>query len=387
MSSVPRSQFLQDIQTPIITPLISPNTYGGDNVFYEVETNTAETSTVIVNPTPFESLHVPVSSQITTQFVPSVIPVMENTTLTSIDIQRDPIERAVINDLVEIAKQVNNRSNIELLLLEKLNMVLSYLQTTSRTISYANKVVYLLNDLNRKNSHSYMSFTSGELRAIQGVQMNPKIRDKGGLRIFNQNVLDELQNVIPVPRPTFSIFKKLNFRTSESFRDFSCVFARVKNNTHMIGQNFQSAPCFVFSFFSNTSNNLMYKVYFTLNESFSVFNNMTMNPSLIAWCEDPRKFNFSSPRDYDYLILMNSSYIYRVERFDGQTIEINDMSSPEFVNRSEVFDLVKSLILKEVSIEFLADNNKDVNPIDFTLFSFGSMIQGGLPLEFNCYQQ
>lgn len=385
--SVARTVFLQDVQTSLVQPIQTPNSFGGDDVQYLNNTNTAEEPSLIINPTPFEAFDLPEIAQINPNFIPSVIPTMENTIITSLDSQRDPIQKAVINDLVQIANQVNNRADIELLLLEKMNMILQYLQTSIRSTSYANKVVYLLNNLNSKNSISYTGFTNGNIEAIQGIQLNPKIRDKGGFRFFNQNVLDGFQNVISVPRPQFSLFKKSNFRTSESFVDFQCIFARVKNNTYQLGQNQFSAPTIVFSFFSKVSNNLLYKVYFTLQDSFSVYNNISMNTSLIAWGDDPRKFNFSSPRDYDYLILLNSSYIYRVERFDGSTLEINNALSPDFVNKNELINYMNPLILKEVSFQFLPDNNKDVNPIDTTLFSFGTIIRGGLPQEFVCFQQ
>jgi len=49
--------------------------------------------------------------------------------------------------------------------------------------------------------------------------------------------------------------------------------------------------------------------------------------------------------------------------------------------------MMNPLILKEVSFEFLAENNKDMNPIDATLFSFGNITKGGLPQEYVCFQQ
>jgi hypothetical protein len=142
---VARSQFLQDVSQTLVVSIVSPNAFGGDQVQFQNDTNTAEQTTLVENPSPFEAFNLPNISQINPNFVPSVIPAMENSIITSIDTQRDPIQRAVINDLVQIANQVNNRSDIELLLLEKLNMILQYLQTSVKSTSYAAKVVYLLN--------------------------------------------------------------------------------------------------------------------------------------------------------------------------------------------------------------------------------------------------
>lgn len=384
---VPRSQFLQDVSQALVVSIVTPNAFGGDEVQFQNDTNTAEQTTYVENPTPFEAFNLPNISQINPNFVPSVIPAMENTIITSLDSQRDPIQRAVINDLVQIANQVNNRSDIELLLLEKLNMILQYLQTSVKSTSYAAKVVYLLNELNSKNSLLYTNFAQGTLEAIQGVALNPKLKDKGGFRFFNTNVLDGAQNIIPVPRPKFTLFKKSNFRTSESFRDYISIFARVKNTIYQPGQNQFSAPTVVFHFFSNVSNDLLYKVYFTLGSSFDIYNNIASNPTLITWGQDPRQLSFASPRDYDYLVSLNFNNIFRVERFDGQTLELDDIASPEYVAKSDLINIMNPLILKEVSFEFLAENNKDINPIDTTLFSFGNLIKGGLPQEYVCYQQ
>lgn len=384
---ISRSQFFQDVNQQINVPISTPNTFGGGDVQFVDSVNTAEEPTLIENPTPFEAFNVPNASQINPNFIPTVLPAMESTTVTSVDLQRDPIQRAVINDLVYIANQVNNRSDMELLLLEKLNMVLQYLQSSARSASYASKVVYTLTDINRKNSMTYTDFSSGTLEAIQGVALNSRLRDKGGFRFFNTNVLDASQNVIAVPRPKFTLFKKSNFRTSEAFRDYTSIFARVKNNIYQPGQNQFSAPTIVFHFFSNVSNDLLYKVYFTLESGFDTFNNVNSNPTLIAWGQDPRQMNFVSPREYDYLVLMNYNNIFKVERFDGQTLEINDVSSPEYVAKSDLINMMNPLILKEVSFEFLAENNKDMNPIDATLFSFGNITKGGLPQEYVCFQQ
>ncbi len=384
---VPRSQFLQDVSQALVVSIVSPNAFGGDQVQFQNDINTAEQATYVENPTPFEAFNLPNISQINPNFVPSVIPAMENTIITSLDSQRDPIQRAVINDLVQIANQVNNRSDIELLLLEKLNMILQYLQTSVKSTSYAAKVVYLLNELNSKNSLLYTNFAQGTLEAIQGVALNPKLKDKGGFRFFNTNVLDGAQNIISVPRPKFTLFKKSNFRTSESFRDYISIFARVKNTIYQPGQNQFSAPTVVFHFFSNVSNDLLYKVYFTLGSGFDIYNNISSNPTLITWGQDPRQLSFASPRDYDYLVSLNFNNIFRVERYDGQTLEIDNVASSEYVAKSDLINIMNPLILKEVSFEFLAENNKDINPIDTTLFSFGNLVKGGLPQEYVCYQQ
>ncbi len=384
---VARNQFVQDVSQALVVSITTPNAFGGDEVQFQNDTNTAEQTNFVENPSPFEAFNLPNISQINPNFVPSVIPAMENTVITSLDQQRDPIQKAVINDLVQIANQVNNRSDIELLLLEKLNMILQYLQTSAKSTSYASKIVTILNDMNSRNSISYSNFAEGTLESIQGVQLNPKLKDKGGFRFFNTNVMDGAQNIISVPRPKFTLFKKSNFRTSESFRDYSSIFARVKNNTYQPGQNHFSAPALVFHFFSNTSNDLLYKFYFTLGDQFATYNNINQNTTLITWGEDPRKFSFASPRDYDYLINLNFNNIYKVVRFDGQMLELNNSASPDYVNRSELINYMNPLILKEITFEFLEENNKDVNPIDITLFGFGNIIKGGLPQEFVCYQQ
>ncbi len=384
--SISKSQFNVAVGASAASSNTTVNIFSGSNVTYSNDVNTAEQQVITVNPTPFEAYTVPSAED--GVFLPTVIGAMESTEITSVDAQRDPIHAAVVNDLLVLANLMNSKGDAELLLLEKVNMILQYLQASIKTTTFATKVVHETTDDNERHSLLYTSFASGELKAIEGVEIDPKKRDKGGFRLYNTNVVDGEGAVISAPRPVFTLMKRSNYRISEKFSDYASIFLRVKNNTYDADFTELSAPIITLQFFSRLSNELLYKVKLALSpEDFATYNNSSFNPTLIAWGADPRDHCFTSPRSSDGIIQLSSANIMEVSNMAGDLLEINDEQSADYVSKAEVAAALQNLILKEASLEFRADNDENANPIDTTLFSFGNIITGGLPQEYVCYKQ
>lgn len=383
--SISLTQFTADVALPTQSTNKTYNIFtqavGDDNqqdVYYDASMAlTAEGQSITVNPTPFEAYNVPTPIDDISNNTPSVIAAMENTNLSSYDAQRDPIHGAVVNDINTLFNLMNLRGETELMLLEKVNMILQYLQTSAKTATYASKVVHTSTLANAISGTLYSNFATGDLTAISGLDIDNTKRDKGGFLITNQGV-EGIEN----PRPVFSLLKRSNYTIAESFQDYSCIFARVKNYSYNAEYTLASAPVIILHFFKQTVNELLYKVTLTLSDQdFVTYNNSSQTPSLIAWGADPRGFNFSTPRSYDGLILLSKNHITKVENAAGDVLDLGT------IDIDVLLDGLKSLNLKEVSLEFPSDNVANENPIQTTLFGFGNIIAGGLPQEFICYKE
>ncbi len=389
MSTITRAQFDAYVQSSSASSNTTVNIFSGSNVTYSNDVNTAEQQIITVNPTPFEAYTVPSAEE--GVFTPTVISAMESTEITSVDVQRDPIYAAVVNDLVGLANLMNSKGDAELLLLEKVNMILHYLQASIKTTTFATKVVHETTDDNERHSLLYTGFATGDTSAIEGIVIDPKKKDKGGFRFFNNGALDGEGAEIAAPRPVFTLMKRSNYRISESFQDYASIFLRVKNTTYVEGLTDPTcAPVIVLKFFSKVSNDLLFKVYLTLSSAqFTTYNDANTVPTLIAWGADPRDYSFTSPRSYDNLILLTQDNVSKIEDANGNILEINDAGSENYVSKDELFNSTngkfKSLVVKEITMEFDSANDKTTSPINLTLFSFGNIISGGLPQEYVCY--
>lgn len=348
---------------------------------------TAEGQNIDVNPTPFEAYKVPIPIDDISNQTPSVIAAMENTNLTSYDAQRDPIHGAVVNDINTLFNLMNLRGETELMLLEKVNMILQYLQTSAKTSTYASKVIYNSTSANAISGTLYSKFVSNHPTAISAIDIDNTKRDKGGFLISNQGVVDGDGVSIENPRPVFSLLQRSNHTIAESFKDYSCIFARVKNYEYNSSYTtIDHAPVIALHFFKQktdqTNVDLLYKVTLTLSDNdFLKYHNSENKPTLIAWGADPREFNFSTPRSYDNVIILSKDHITKVENANGEFLDLETM------DRDILLTGLNSLILKEVSLEFPSNNVASAHPIQTTLFGFGNIIAGGLPQEFICYKE
>lgn len=372
-----------------------------DITYNQTKVLMAEEQSLTINPTPFEAFNTSPIDDIASIGDPSVITAMEGVNLSSYDAQRDPIHGAVINDINTIFNYINLRGETELMILEKMNMILSYLQTSARTATFATKISTYTEDKTKKMYSHFIDSEDYANMGISGVPIDPTKRDKGGFLISNYQkytqssedgtfIKDTNGNYemisTGVLSPSFNLFKRSNFNISESYGDYDCIFARVKINSYNVNV---WAPIFVFKFYSQNTDK-EYSVHFKLTEEQinTLYNNQTATntyPSLVYWgTQDPTKFSFSSPRAYDILIpiVFSETNINKIT-YDTYTTSnnIRTLSTTEDVTLG-ITDYTKfnSLVLKQITIEI-----DGTEPTDSILYSFGNIIKGGLPQEFICY--
>lgn len=372
-----------------------------DITYSQTKVLMAEEQSLTVNPTPFEAFNTSPIDDIASIGDPSVITAMEGVNLSSYDAQRDPIHGAVINDINTIFNYINLRGETELMILEKMNMILSYLQTSARTATFATKISTYTEDKTKKIYSDFVDSVDYANMGISGVPIDATKRDKGGFLIsnyqkytqssedgtFTKNTDGSYEMISTnVDTPSFNLFKRSNFNISESYGDYDCIFARIKINSYDINVR---APIFVFKFYSQNTDK-EYSVHFqlTTEQITTLYNNQNGTntyPSLVYWgTQDPTKFNFSSPRAYDKLIPIAFTET-NITKITYDTYIITDstrtLSSTDDVT-AEIADYTKfnSLVLKQITIEI--DGTEETDSI---LYSFGNIIKGGLPQEFICY--